>query len=657
MTIYALGAACGSDEGQPGRASEEPAGQGDAAQPQASAEPTAGSVAGSNEQLQEASAGAAQATTEAAEPIASYDAIPVPPELDLYEAATRLRTGVDNPPPRSLAAPAVPRDTGESDTFFVYDPRNDENYTITAVLEHVSDSAYWYVDPDLALPVDDLVEAAEVFEDRVRHEITSALGNIRTPGVDGDPRLTVLNTKLNGAGGLFSSADGHTVQVHPYSNQREMIYISADNYFDFGPEQYLRVVAHEFMHAVQANHDDSEEAWFDEGLAEFAVDVSGYPRFGERHERFLSNPGVQLNYMDYESRDTLAHYQGAHRFFVYLSTHFGGVEAISELLREPADGALGVDAFLRKRGAGFTQVFKDWVVANYVNAPEGRHGYAGLESGRARTRDFAGEGELTREASQFSATYLDIRPFVEDFTIEFEGAVETTIFDGACYSGRRCWWSNKGDAIDATLTRRFDLTGASEASIEYMAWYDIEEGWDYAYLQVSGDGGRTWNILHPEHASDDDRLGNAYGPGYTGNSRGWIAERVDLSEYAGGEVLVRFEYITDSAIHADGFVIDDISLPEIGFFDDAEEDRGWTASGFARIENRLPQRFAVQVIVDRGDENFDAFDVALDSGNRGRTSIEGLGTEIQSVVLVVSPVTLGTHQPTSYTVKVTAASE
>ena len=183
------------------------------------------------------------------------------------------------------------------------------------------------------------------------------------------------------------------------------------------------------------------------------------------------------------------------------------------------------------------------------------------------------------------------------------------------------------------------------------------EGWDYAYLEVSEDGGRTWHILHPARASDADKLGNAYGPGYTGDSRGWVAEAVDLSEYAGGEILVRFEYITDGAIHSDGFVIDDVSLPEIGFFDDAEVDQGWTSAGFARIENRLPQRFAVQVIADRGNEDFEVYDLALDAENRGRSSIEGLGTEFERVVLVVSPVTLGTHQPTSYIVKVTATSE
>ena len=28
-----------------------------------------------------------------------------------------------------------------------------------------------------------------------------------------------------------------------------------------------------------------------------------------------------------------------------------------------------------------------------------------------------------------------------------------------------------------------------------MVWYEIEEGWDYAYVEASDDDGRTWHIL------------------------------------------------------------------------------------------------------------------------------------------------------------------
>ncbi len=94
---------------------------------------------------------------------------------------------------------------------------------------------------------------------------------------------------------------------------------------------------------------------------------------------------------------------------------------------------------------------------------------------------------------------------------------------------------------------------------------------------------------HPAHA--DNPSGNSYGWGYNGLSGGsgvWIEETVDLSSYAGEVVQLRFEYITDAAVHGEGLLLDTISIPEIGYSSDFEsDDGGWTAEGFVRIMNQL----------------------------------------------------------------------
>src|SRR3972149_11202856 len=73
--------------------------------------------------------------------------------------------------------------------------------------------------------------------------------------------------------------------------------------------------------------------------------------------------------------------------------------------------------------------------------------------------------------------------------------------------------------------------------------------WDYAYLEVSDDGGATWSIVETPSGTSEDPSGNSYGWGYNafsggGSSGEWIEERVDLSPYAGKEILVRLEYGT-----------------------------------------------------------------------------------------------------------------
>jgi hypothetical protein len=153
--------------------------------------------------------------------------------------------------------------------------------------------------------------------------------------------------------------------------------------------------------------------------------------------------------------------------------------------------------------------------------------------------------------------------------------------------------------------------------------------------------------LETPHTSSDNPSGNAYGPGYTGLSGGWLEERLDLTPYAGQQILIRFEYVTDDAVNHPGWTIDDISLPEIGFFDEVESGaNGWQAEGFARIDNILPQKFVVQLI-EIGDE-VTVRPLALDETNYGTLKIEGLDQTLEKAVLVVSGISPITTEPASY---------
>ncbi|MEW5960781.1 MAG: hypothetical protein AB1801_23900, partial [Chloroflexota bacterium] len=199
----------------------------------------------------------------------------------------------------------------------------------------------------------------------------------------------------------------------------------------------------------------------------------------------------------------------------------------------------------------------------------------------------------------------------------------------------------------------------STATLNYWTWYDIEDDWDYAYVEISVDGGQNWDILQTPHSATDNPSGNAYGPGYTGISGEgeqptWLEEHLDISAYAGQAVQMRFEYVTDDAVNRPGWTVDDISIPEIGFYDDVESDpNGWQAEGFVRIDNVLPQRFLVQVI-EIGEES-KVRPVPLDRTNHGVLTIDGLGQTIDRTVLIVSGLTPITTEPASYEYNITEA--
>jgi hypothetical protein len=100
---------------------------------------------------------------------------------------------------------------------------------------------------------------------------------------------------------------------------------------------------------------------------------------------------------------------------------------------------------------------------------------------------------------------------------------------------------------------------------------------------------------------------------------------VDLSAYAGQKVLVRFEYVSDDATSLTGLGVDDIEVREIGYWDGADAEGGWTAEGFRRIEGPLQQRLIVQVI--RGEE---VTRLELDAANRGQVDLGGPATIVLS---------------------------
>jgi hypothetical protein len=363
---------------------------------------------------------------------------------------------------------------------------------------------------------------------------------------------------------------------------------------------------------------------------------------------FLDSSSVQLNYWPDKPNDTTPHYGASVLFLSYLADHYGGSEGLGRLAGLTTNGVRSVDEYLTPYGTTFETVFADWVVANYLDEADGTYSYPDRDV-RVHDVEFVPAfDELERTTPQFAAAYFELG-MADDVELEFRGDVKVRQVDTICHSGDRCWWGNRGDAKDTRLTREFDLGGLEKATLKFAVWHSIENGWDYAYVEVSTDGGATWHILSGLHTTDYDPIGNGFGLGYTGDSGVWLPEQIDLSGYAGQKVLVRFEYVTDDSVYLDGIVLDDIAIPELGFLDDGEGDAGWTAEGFEHITTVLEQRFTVQLIQRFDDDTTDVHTLVLDPQNYVQVFLEGLGERVTEVVLVVSPITRDTHQPAGYT--------
>ena len=111
-------------------------------------------------------------------------------------------------------------------------------------------------------------------------------------------------------------------------------------------------------------------------------------------------------------------------------------------------------------------------------------------------------------------------------------------------------------------------------------------------------------------------------------------------------MTVRFDYVTDAAVNGIGLAIDDIQIAAIDYASDLEQDEGgWQADGFVRIENILPQTFRV-TLVTYGDEVTN-IPLELDADNTLSTDLNLTG-DIYQAVLVISGTTPFTRQSATY---------
>jgi len=271
----------------------------------------------------------------------------------------------------------------------------------------------------------------------------------------------------------------------------------------------------------------------------------------------------------------------------------------------------------------------------------------------ARVRKFIDRfGDFESEIPQYSVEYVELASFTGPLNLRFQGPSVNTLLP-VDLDSQNCWWSNSGDNINSTLTRTLDLRDLDRATLNYQVWFNIEAQWDYAYLQVSTNDGRTWDILETPNTSPENPVGNSYGPGYTGESQGWINESVDLTTYAGREVRLRFQYVTDDAISSDGLCLREIfllesgpdPLPSIGVM-------GWEPSGFILTDNRVRQDFIVQVIEDAPEPR--VRQMALDEANSGEMHIPA-AEDRDRLVVAVAALAPKTRQPATYTLTVQPA--
>ena len=387
--------------------------------------------------------------------------------------------------------------------------------------------------------------------------------------------------------------------------------------------QYEGTFAHEFQHLIHHDRDPNELSWVNEGCSTLAEWLCGYG-FSPGHisEYLLWHWDTPLVIWE----QFLADYGASFLWAFYMYEHYGGAELLWDLVQDQAVGIKGWENALAANGISrsFDQIFQDWCIANYLDdttLEDGRYGYYELDLPSENSGGMSIQLSMASWASWYAGSgyfdwYVNKYPHDGEYIMVGRGLpytasyVELTkkgasmvdfTFDGDDYasampphSGTYEWHSDGTAWSWYRVNRTFSIPSTG-ATLKFWTLYEIELDWDYGYVEVYDKDFNTWYTLsgletntsltfnygtYNDNCPDEVEPTTYYDAGkwnaFSGSSGGWYQEEMDLSFFAGRDIELYFTYWTDPAVLEAGWYIDDIEIPEIGFFDDVESGlNGW----------------------------------------------------------------------------------
>jgi hypothetical protein len=247
------------------------------------------------------------------------------------------------------------------------------------------------------------------------------------------------------------------------------------------------------------------------------------------------------------------------------------------------------------------------------------------------------------EMTGFERTTYDVESGYSDWNLS-----GFTISTARSHSPTHSFYSDRGDRLDNSVTTQNSVKVALGDSLIFWCWYDIETNWDYAYVEISTDGGNTFFSIPGNITTNYNPYGNNRGNGITGSSSGWVEGEFNLDDYVGEEINLRFRYITDSYVDEEGFYADDI-FPFEGYenqvvLSDAIIDT------FYQIEDQSPGTYYYKVKAKDQQDQIGPWsnveDVVVTGGGFTRGDANGDGEiDISDAIYLVNYIFIGGPEP------------
>ncbi|NND33632.1 MAG: T9SS type A sorting domain-containing protein [Saprospiraceae bacterium] len=111
------------------------------------------------------------------------------------------------------------------------------------------------------------------------------------------------------------------------------------------------------------------------------------------------------------------------------------------------------------------------------------------------------------------------------------------------------------------LDRSLGILNGDSAVLTFKAYWDIQNQFDYLMVEIAADGGE-FQPLCGRYSVPGRLTINEGLPIYTGRQLSWIIEEINLSEFVGQEIDLRFAMISTNSDTRDGAYLDDIRILE-----------------------------------------------------------------------------------------------
>ncbi|MFX1572813.1 MAG: hypothetical protein ACFFB0_08690 [Promethearchaeota archaeon] len=358
------------------------------------------------------------------------------------------------------------------------------------------------------------------------------------------------------------------------------------------PYQYEMTIAHEYQHLIHDDYLPGDDDWMNEACSLYAETMCGYGIDVGQIEYFMQTPDNSLTkWGDQGDINILADYGSSYLWALYLTDHYGE-SFMGDYVKAGIGGVSGINALL-PWWTSLTRVFHDWRIANLIDSDRpgyGKYSYDSIDLHSLETElriydvfaDSKGDIALTTgESFGNTIVYSDddvydtgvwqLGPYGSDYIrLNDVGYINLLYFDGddnadseewtLTESG---WYSGLGDIINVLLAGEAYVDPANP-TLDIYTYIDIEDFWDFGFVQVSEDGGKTWVSLENEYTTyDHDATLNKIVqnlPGLTGWSGDFMPMSFDLSPYAGKNVMIGFRYMTDWAFNYEGWYIAEASV-------------------------------------------------------------------------------------------------